>query len=57
MESFEAFSSDKNNSGKNNNKKKGNKKISKIDEINLVNEDDEKREMLEIEYLKQLIKK
>ena len=36
MESFEAFSSDKNNSGKNNNKKKGNKKISKIDEINLV---------------------
>ena len=57
MESFEAFSSDKNNSGKNNNKKKGNKKISKIDEINLVNEDDEKRELLEIEYLKQLIKK
>ena len=57
MESFEAFSSDKNNSGKKNNKKKGNKKISKIDEINLVNEDDEKRELLEIEYLKQLIKK
>ncbi len=54
MESFEAFSSDKNN---NNSKKSNNKRLSKMEEITLSNEEDEKREILEIEYLKQLIKK
>ena len=54
MESFEAFSSDKNN---NNTKKSNNKRLSKMEEITMNNEEDEKREILEIEYLKQLIKK
>ena len=54
MQSFEEFSKDKMNSMKENVKKK---KLSKYEEFTNMNEEDEMREELEIEYLHKLIEK
>ena len=54
MQSFEEFSKDKMNSMKENVKKK---KLSKYEEFTNMNEEDEIREELEIEYLHKLIEK
>ena len=53
MQSFEEFSNDRMNMNKNNKIKK--EKMSKIEEITARNEEDEKREELEIAYLQKLI--
>ena len=53
MQSFEEFSNDRINMNKNNKIKK--ERMSKIEEITARNEEDEKREELEIAYLQKLI--
>lgn len=57
MESFEEFSMNKitkkTNNG--NKKKEGKKKTSKLDELTRENEEDEKRDEMEVEYLKKLL--
>jgi TATA-binding protein-associated factor len=52
MQSFEEFSKDKINSMK---EKKKEKKMSKFEELTAINEEDEFREELEIEYLQKLV--